>query len=309
MDKQFFFFNMSYEQVRHIPGALYRTVFIPIAYVGMHWHKEPELILVLDGSVTVTNSRQTFTLRKGDLIWINASEVHSLLETQDDNLLLVLQFDPDVFSGICSEFLDRQYDVNPECPLEKTPAGEIRSAMTGILALSERQPEGYALNCTEMVYTILSRIRINANIRTGEERKNRGGTASVRIKQIVDYLNSSYRDPVSLESLADHFRLSPFHISHIISEQTGFSFQEHLNFIRLHHAVDLMMTTDLRLIDISMEAGFSDPKYMNKYFHRLFGMNPSEMRKQENWKSMIRNRFGQGTTDLEKYGHYLEPFL
>jgi AraC-like DNA-binding protein len=70
-----------------------------------------------------------------------------------------------------------------------------------------------------------------------------------------------------------------------------------------------MMTTGLRLIDISMESGFSDPKYLNKYFHRLFGIKPSKMRKKGNWKEIIKNRFGRGTTNLDIYGSYLDQLM
>ena len=70
-----------------------------------------------------------------------------------------------------------------------------------------------------------------------------------------------------------------------------------------------MTTTDFRLIDISMESGFSDPKYLNKYFQRMFDINPSEMKKKENWKDIIKNRFGQGTTDLSTYGDYLNNLI
>lgn len=309
MEKQFFFFNMSYEQISHIPGTFFRTFFISIGYAGMHWHNEMELILVLDGTVTLRNSEKPQTLKKGDLFWVNQSEIHSLLETEEDNLLLVLQIDPEAVNRVCPEFTAYHYHLTPEKPLPVKDTKAVKWAMAQILKLSEERNEGYSLFCVEMVYAILGRIISKATKKDIPASRGLEGLASVRIKQIVKYLNEHFRDPLSLKDLSDQFQLSPYHISHIIHSQTGFTFQEHLNFIRLHYAIDLMMTTGLRLIDISMESGFSDPKYLNKYFHRLFGIKPSEMRKKENWKEIIKNRFGRGTTNLAVYGAYLNQLM
>ena len=300
---------MSYEQISHIPGTFFRTFFISIGYVGMHWHNEIELILVLDGSVTLRNSEKNLILRKGDLLWVNQSEIHSLLETEEDNLLLVLQIDPEAVTRFCPEFTAYNYYLTPEKPLPVKDIKIVKWAMARILKLSEEQNEGYSLFCVEMVYAILGRIISKAVKKDIPSSRESEGLASVRIKQIVKYLNEHFRDHLSLKDLSDHFQLSPYHISHIIHSQTGFTFQEHLNFLRLHCAIDLMMTTNLRLIDISMESGFSDPKYLNKYFHKMFGIKPSEMRKKENWKEIIKNRFGRGTTDLTVYGTYLDQLM
>ena len=309
MEKQFFFFNMSYEQITHIPGTPFRTFLISIGYAGMHWHNETELILVLDGTVTLTNSEKPHTLSKGDLFWVNQSEIHSLLETEENNLLLVLQIDPEAVNRICPEFTAYNYYLTPEKTLPAKDAEAVKSAMARILKLYEEQNEGYTLFCMEMVYAILARIISTAAKKNLPSSRGLKGLSSIRIKQIVSYLNEHFREPLSLKDLADQFQLSPYHISHIIHDQTGFSFQEHLNFIRLHYAIDLMITTGLRLIDISMEAGFSDPKYLNKYFQRLFGIKPSEMRKKENWKEIIKNRFGLGTKDLAAHDSYLKQLM
>ena len=309
MEKKFFFFNMSYEQISHIPGTPFRTFLISIGYAGMHWHNEMELILVLDGTVTLTNSEKPYILKKGDLFWVNQSEIHSLMETEENNLLLVLQIDPEAVNKICMEFNNYYYRLTPEKPLPAKDAESVKSAMARALKLYEEQNEGYTLFCMEMVYAILARIISAAAKKELPSSRGSKGFSSIRIKQIVNYLNEHFKEYISLNDLSDQFKLSPYHISHIIHDQTGFTFQEHLNFIRLHYAIDLMIITDLRLIDISMESGFSDPKYFNKYFQRMFGIKPSEMRKKENWKEIIKNRFGLGTKDFTAHEAYLNQLI
>jgi AraC-like DNA-binding protein len=57
------------------------------------------------------------------------------------------------------------------------------------------------------------------------------------------------------------------------------TFQEYLNTLRLNHAKILVATTEKRLIDICIECGFSDYRYLYKAFKESFGCTPYEYRK------------------------------
>ena len=57
------------------------------------------------------------------------------------------------------------------------------------------------------------------------------------------------------------------------------TFQEYLNRLRLEKALILMKDPSLYLVDICMECGFSDNKYLNQMFMKKFGCSASEYRK------------------------------
>ena len=60
------------------------------------------------------------------------------------------------------------------------------------------------------------------------------------------------------------------------------SFQEYLSHLRFRHALILMQKTDLKLLDICLESGFSSTRYMNQMFERQFHCSAKEYRKSEN---------------------------
>ena len=58
----------------------------------------------------------------------------------------------------------------------------------------------------------------------------------------------------------------------------GISLQEYLNQIRFENALRLMDTTDLTLLDICLETGFSSTRYLNRVFQKNLGCSAKEYR-------------------------------
>ena len=104
-----------------------------------------------------------------------------------------------------------------------------------------------------------------------------------RVHRVISYLQQHYTGRVFLDEIADHVGLSRYYTSHLVKAATGFSIHENQGLIRTNRAVHLMFTTDARLVDMAMDAGFSHPKYFNKYFRRLYGETSSRARNRQEW--------------------------
>lgn len=48
---------------------------------------------------------------------------------------------------------------------------------------------------------------------------------------------------------------------------------------RLHHAMELLRTTDRNISQVAYDVGFTDPNYFSRVFSEEFGMPPSGVRK------------------------------
>ena len=60
---------------------------------------------------------------------------------------------------------------------------------------------------------------------------------------------------------------------------TGHSPSQHVRSIRLHHAQNLLKTSDLNVSEVAYEVGFSSPSYFSDVFLEEFGVRPNETRK------------------------------
>lgn len=99
--------------------------------------------------------------------------------------------------------------------------------------------------------------------------------------EILKDMAQNFSQGVSLNSLAEKYHYSVAYLSRMIKKETGFSFSEILNSIRLAQAAELLQK-DCRKISMAGEmAGFSDQKYFSQVFKKAFGVSPGEFRKQE----------------------------
>ncbi len=83
-----------------------------------------------------------------------------------------------------------------------------------------------------------------------------------------------------MRDIAEIENVSLPYLSHFFRENMGMTFQDYLNDIRLESALLLIDNKNLNILDVFMESGFSDYRYLNKMFMRRFGCLPSMYRKQ-----------------------------
>nr|WP_285858771.1 helix-turn-helix transcriptional regulator [Paenibacillus sp. MER 99-2] len=58
----------------------------------------------------------------------------------------------------------------------------------------------------------------------------------------------------------------------------GDTLQNLLHYLRIEHAIKLLLTTNSSLVEISIESGFSSPRYFHQKFKRIFPEGPKEFR-------------------------------
>lgn len=99
--------------------------------------------------------------------------------------------------------------------------------------------------------------------------------------EILKDVAQNFSQGVSLNSLAEKYHYSVAYLSRMIKKETGFSFSEILNSIRLAQAAELLQKDCGKISMAGEMAGFSDQKYFSQVFKKAFGVSPGEFRKQE----------------------------
>ncbi len=100
-----------------------------------------------------------------------------------------------------------------------------------------------------------------------------------RIRRVTTVLEQQYRDPPSLEQLADEVGLSASRLAHLFREEVGRSIQSYILERRLMMAAMLIVQTHERISQIAYSVGFGDVSNFNHAFKRRFEMSPRQYRK------------------------------
>lgn len=94
------------------------------------------------------------------------------------------------------------------------------------------------------------------------------------------YIEDHYMDNLTLDVMADYVHMNASYFSSYFKRHTGQNFKEYLNQIRLRHALDLLLSTDMKAYEISDAVGFKDPKYLSDLFQKNYGKTPMAYRKE-----------------------------
>lgn len=104
-------------------------------------------------------------------------------------------------------------------------------------------------------------------------------------QQILDYIKENYADlNLSRTMVADHFRISVYSLSRVFKNQLNIGFSEYLINCRLEHVVQLLLTTNQSVAEISDACGFASSSYLAKLFKSVYNQTPMQYRKNEREK-------------------------
>ena len=95
------------------------------------------------------------------------------------------------------------------------------------------------------------------------------------------YLQEHFQFPLSRDSVADHFRLSPNHVSRLFRSEGLMKFTDYLTWVRIDRAKFLLRHhTALTLDEVAASCGFNDTGYFCRIFKRRTKLTPTAYRVQ-----------------------------
>ena len=109
--------------------------------------------------------------------------------------------------------------------------------------------------------------------------QNYSGGSSV-IREVVSYVNTNYKEDITLAKLAAHVHINSTYLSTLFKQEMGIPFTTYLNNIRLARSEELLRTGYQSITEICLAVGFSSPSYFTKVFKKHYGLGPREYRLQ-----------------------------
>lgn len=105
------------------------------------------------------------------------------------------------------------------------------------------------------------------------------------IVNAMAYIEQNYRQPLSLDGIAEALNISKYTLSHDFTEHIGTSVMESIIQKRINDAKELLSSTEMSVNDISSEVGFSNNTHFIQTFKKRVGVTPLQYRKQHNLHS------------------------
>ncbi|MCH4172442.1 MAG: AraC family transcriptional regulator [Lactobacillus sp.] len=99
------------------------------------------------------------------------------------------------------------------------------------------------------------------------------------ITAVIHYVEENYAKLLRLNDLAAMVNLSPEYFSRKFHRVIGKSISNYIESIRMQHAQELLINTQLTLNEIADQVGYTDGLYFSRKFHQFTKQWPSSFRK------------------------------
>ena len=268
--------GQEYEIVRH-ENTHYRIFAVRILSRAPHVHGDFELGLVLEGQALLECVGQKEIIEEGTVYLINPFARHAF-SCEQSVTILSLQVPAAFFAGDYPAMGKIRFDQegmirNPE--IQKPLREKIVQISQMYLEKAQWYELAVSAGIRELFHFLLEKIP--SHWMTVEE-EDSGSRRAARMMELTDYIGSHYQEKLLLGDLSEKMGLNLYYLSHFFKDAFGVSFQDYLGKVRCEHARQLLASTDLSLLEISIACGFSDPKYFNRTFREKSGMLPREYR-------------------------------
>ena len=244
----------------------------PGEYFPVHWHEHIELHYILQGAAEFHIDQRTLPVQAGDLLVVNANELHTAYCTQVPFKDHVVIFDPQDISKELAKKRHRFFSIIRE---DQT----VQSLFLRIFEETAQQKLGHKQLCRALVTELLVHLcRRYADQPFPEIETIRRGKALERLEHVLQFIETHYPERMTVEQLAGMMCLSEDRFAHLFREGVQQSPLQYINEVRLRKAMSLLRTHEHSVTAVAEAVGFSDYNHFGRLFRKRYGFTPNQVR-------------------------------
>lgn len=245
----------------------------------MHKHVDfLEMLLITAGEGCYFIDNQQYHIQKGDLIILNSGALHD--ERVNDQVSLYC----------CAiKNIDNEQSVKNHLPLPmnnpiiKTnqyfeELSYMFKMIFDFLAIGDKNGEIIAQKMTETLCLTIQLCLLSHPVNTAEQECIESENADVMVKRVKDYIDGHFKNEITLQLLSEKFNISTYYLSHLFKDKLGYSLGQYVLRRRIGEAQTLLLTTDDKIIDISLKVGYDSVSNFNSVFKNKVGITPTRYR-------------------------------
>lgn len=246
-----------------------KTVLSPGQRIPPHWHDYFEYETVLSGHARHIYNGKAYSMERGYTYLLSYCDYHSF-HSVDNVTVLNVRFRESMLNRSILKHITQKPN-KLICALSEEETEKIADS---IMRLNNEviNPKAFSdiIKTGIISDLVISLIRHSAN--------ECPGTMPHIIQLAVTYINTNFRDGLTLEHAAHALSLSPNYLGALFKKHTGASFSEYLNRTRLKYACSLLLSSELTVKEIAFASGYSSLEYFSYVFKKIMHISPGKYR-------------------------------
>lgn len=241
-------------------GAIISTAYYTVEECsqGMHYHENPHLCFLLQGSDVEIRNNLSYQRNTGDIYFYNAGEKHASVSRQGISKNINIEFG--------EKFLQK-YRLS-ESQIAKAVQNNQDSRF---YVLKIQQEILIGDDCSQPTIKSLLLNLVDSSKSLNENAPN-------WIKNLDELLNDRWNEPLTLEEIATAIGKYPTSVSKFFPKYFYCTLGEYLRKIRINKSIHFIKNTNLSLTEIAFYCGFADQSHFTRNFKKFTGFLPKEFR-------------------------------
>ena len=175
-----------------------------------HYHNHYEIYYLISGKIRYFIENAVFDVRPGDIILIPPKTIHKTTSVDNNKTeRLLISFTKDFINDN-----DKIYKCFEAKKISYCDVHYIIKALEKESSVNDEFSDNIIQNNISLLLNILSRNYL-------KEKKQISDTTDSIIKSVIEYIEESYTNEISLDILSHKFALSQSHLSRKFKENTG----------------------------------------------------------------------------------------
>lgn len=254
----------------------YRTYLSTIEQEQVMVHDFLEIFYVVKGSIKISTEVENKELKAGDVYIISPNLVHRIVPGEDENILLFLQCD-------CMNFKKLDNTDNDSVIIndfDKRIEDEIINLLGNIYITSIDVEIPEKDRCDKVMIYLNKLLSIMTNIKKISIKDNNNNDIKYLIADIIKNIPKmiSESEDIGLDTIADEYNISYSYLSRTFKKFAGENYTDYLLKIKMNKAVDLLINTHMKILEVATASGFSSIKTFNNTFRKMFNTSPTDFR-------------------------------
>lgn len=229
-----------------------------------HWHDDCELIFVESGELDVFCDGKTYTLKRGNAMFLCGGQVHCMIAKEGGVVLTTIVFHYELIKRYF-----KGYSLTTPVLCGTYPIQE-----TYFVLMEELQSKkNFYREAVEQVLTGLM-----LQIFRGEELvpKAQRNETHEQFKKLLDEIGIHF-EFYTLETAARFMNMNVSYFSRYFHLSAGITFSKYLNYVKVENAVSMLKERKYTVTEIAVSCGFGTIRNFNRTFKALTGYAPTEM--------------------------------
>lgn len=246
--------------------------------VGQHTHYQAEFIYIANGQLINTLENGTQILNPRQLTLIRAKDIHCTLPYNTTNYTSYCMCIPNIIIEKIFDLynLDHELIISNSMPPVITLSHEehisLIKTLNKIIAMPFSEERGQIV--INLFSNIIYYISHSKNLKTSLEH-----TWPPFFEELVFTMSSPENFIPGLSQLKHFTNYSNEYISRCFKKYLNITPTEYINNLRLDYAVELLLNTDMNILDICFASGFKNEGHFYKLFKNRYDTSPYKFKK------------------------------